>query len=54
MLLFLGAGATGSDDDLSSLTVDDVEGQMAKFVAKTLRVCSRFVVLTYSVVDLEI
>ena len=53
MLLFLGAGATGSDDDLSSLAVD-VEGQMARFVAKTLRVCGRLVVLTHSVADLEI
>ena len=28
-----------SDDDLSSLAVD-VEGQMARFVTKTLKVCS--------------
>ena len=34
-----------SDDDLSSLAVD-AEGQMARFVAKTLRVCSGLVVLT--------
>ena len=34
------------DDDLSSLAVD-VEGQMARFVTKTLRVYSRLVVLTY-------
>ena len=35
-----------NDDDLSSLVVD-VERQMARFVAKTLRVCSRLLVLTY-------
>ena len=35
-----------SDDDLSSLAVD-AESQMARFVTKTLRVCSRLVVLTY-------
>ena len=35
-----------SDDDPSSLAVD-VEGQTARFVTKTLRVCSRLVVLTY-------
>ena len=35
-----------SDDDPSSLVVD-VEGQMARFVTKTLRVCSGLVVLTY-------
>ena len=36
-----------SNDDLSSLAVDE-EVQMARFVAKTLRVCSRLVVLTYA------
>ena len=35
-----------SDDDASSLAVD-VEGQMARFATKTLRVHSRLVVLTY-------
>ena len=35
-----------SDDDPSSLAVD-AEGQMARFVTKTLRVCSQLVVLTY-------
>ena len=35
-----------SDDDLSSLAVD-AEGQMARFVAKTLRVGSVLVILTY-------
>ena len=35
-----------SNDNLSSLAVD-VECQMAKFLAKTLRVCSGLVVLTY-------
>ena len=35
-----------SDDDQYSLVLD-TEGQMDKFVAKTLRVCSRLVVLTY-------
>ena len=35
-----------SDDDPSSLAVD-AEGQMVRFVTKTLRVCSRLVVLTY-------
>ena len=34
-----------SDDDPSSLAVD-AEGQMARFVTKTLRVCSGLVVLT--------
>ena len=34
-----------SDDDPSSLAVD-TEGQMARFVTKTLRVCSGLVVLT--------
>ena len=34
------------DNDLSSLTVD-AEGQMARFVAKTLQVCSGLVVVTY-------
>ena len=34
------------EDDLSSLAVD-VEGQMAIFVARTLRVCSKLVALTY-------
>ena len=33
-------------DTLSSLAVD-TEGQMARFVAKTLRVCSKLVVITY-------
>ena len=37
-----------SNDDLSSLAVDE-EGQMARFVAKILRVCSRLVVLTYCI-----
>ena len=50
--LFLGAGegntpsSYSSDDDSSSLAVD-AEGQMARFVTKTLRVCSVLVVLTY-------
>ena len=50
--VFLGAGegiyalSYLSDDDPSSLAVD-AEGQMARFVTKTLRVCSRLVVLTY-------
>ena len=50
--MFLGAGegytplSYSSDDDSSSLVVD-AEGQMARFVVKTLRVCSRLVVLTY-------
>ena len=49
--MFLGAGGEyalsySSDDDPSSLAVD-VEGQMTRFVTKTLRVCSRLVVLTY-------
>ena len=35
-----------SDDDPSSLAVD-AEGQMARFVTKTLRVCSGLVVLTH-------
>ena len=35
-----------SDDDPSSLAAD-AEGQTARFVTKTLRVCSRLVVLTY-------
>ena len=35
-----------SVDDQSSLTVD-AEGQIARFVTDTLRVCSRLVVLTY-------
>ena len=35
-----------SDDDSSSLAVD-AEGQMARFVTKTLGVCSRLVLLTY-------
>ena len=35
-----------SDDDPLSLAVD-VEGQMARFVTNTLRVCSGLVVLTY-------
>ena len=35
-----------SDDDPSSLAVD-TEGQMARFVTKTLRVCSGLVVLTH-------
>ena len=46
---FLGgeyALSNSSDDDPSSLAVD-AEGQMARFVTKTLRVCSRLVVLTY-------
>ena len=33
-------------DDPSSLAVD-AEGQMARFVTKTLRLCSGLVVLTY-------
>ena len=41
------AGASySSDDDLSFLAVD-AEHQMAKFLAKTLRVCGGLVVLTY-------
>ena len=49
--VFLGAGegnmalSYSSNDDSSSLVVD-VEGQMARFVTKTLRVCSGLVVLT--------
>ena len=35
-----------SDDDPSSLAVD-AEGQMARFVAKTLSVCSGLVVLMH-------
>ena len=35
-----------SDDDSSFMAVD-AEGQMARFVTKTLRVCSGLVVLTY-------
>ena len=35
-----------SDDDPLSLVVN-TEGQMARFVTKTLRVSSRLVVLTY-------
>ena len=35
-----------SDDGPSSLVVD-AEGQMARFVTITLRVCSRLVLLTY-------
>ena len=35
-----------SNDDPSSLEAD-AEGQMARFVTKTLRVCSQLVVLTY-------
>ena len=35
-----------SDDDPWSLAVD-AEGQIATFVTKTLRVCSRLVVLMY-------
>ena len=35
-----------SNDDPSSLSVD-AEGQMARFVTKTLRVCSGLVVLPY-------
>ena len=35
-----------SDNDLSSFVVD-VGDQMARFVAKTLRVCSGVIVLTY-------
>ena len=35
-----------SDNDLSSLAVD-AEGQMARFVTKTLKVCSSLVVLMY-------
>ena len=38
--------SNSSDDDPSSLVVD-AEGQMARFVTKTLRLCSRLVVLTY-------
>ena len=34
------------EDELSSLAVD-VEGQMARFVARTLRVCSGLVILMY-------
>ena len=50
--VFLGAGegntpsSYSSDDDSSSL-VADAEGQMARFVTKTLRMCSGLVVLTY-------
>ena len=50
--MFLGAGERNvpsrysSDDDPLSLVVD-AEGQMARFVPKTLRVCSGLVVLTY-------
>ena len=50
--MFLGAGegntplSYSSNDDPSSLGVDE-EGQMARFVTKTLRVCSGLVVLTY-------
>ena len=46
--MFLGAGEGNmylSDDDPSSLAVD-AEGQMARFVTKTLRVCSGIVVRT--------
>ena len=35
-----------TDNDLSSFAVD-MEGQMARFVAKTMRVFSGLVVLTY-------
>ena len=35
-----------NDDDPSYLAVD-AEGQTARFVTKTLRVCSRLVVLTF-------
>ena len=38
---------SSSDDDLSSLAVD-TEGQTARFVAKTLRVCSILVALIYT------
>ena len=50
--VFLGAGEGNtplsytSDDDSLSLVVD-AEGQMARFVTITLRVCSGLVVLTY-------
>ena len=50
--MFLGAGegnmpsSYSSVDDSSSLAVD-AEGQMARYVTKTLRVCSGLVVLTY-------
>ena len=50
--MFLGAGegntpsSYASDDDSLSLAVD-AEGQMARFVTKTLKVCSGIVVLTY-------
>ena len=50
--MFLGArkgnmnSSYSSDDDSSSLAVD-AEGQMARFVAKTFRVFSGIVILTY-------
>ena len=47
--MFLGAGEANElleCDDLSSLAVD-AEGQMATFVAETLRVCRGLVLLTY-------
>ena len=37
-----------SDNDLSSL-VKDAESQMARLVAKVLRVCNGLVILTYSI-----
>ena len=45
----LGAGEGNrysSDNDQPSLAID-AKGQLARFVAKTLRVCSKLVVLTY-------
>ena len=50
--MFLGAGvgkyglSYSSDNDLSYLEVD-ADGQIAKFVDETLRVCSALVVQTY-------
>ena len=50
--MFLGAGewntpsSFSSDDDPSSLAVD-AEGQIARFVTKTLRVCGGLVVLPF-------
>ena len=44
--MYMASATQASDDDLSSLVVD-AEGQMARFVAKTLRVGSVLVILTY-------
>ena len=47
MFLEAGEGYSYLNDNEPSFLTVDVESQMARFVAKILRVCSRLVVLMY-------